>query len=975
MNIRRYLLALTICLWPFLAAADVLVPAGSVWRYLDNGTNQGTAWRGTSFNDATWATGAAELGYGDGDEETTVSYGSNANNKYVTTYFRKTFNVTDPNAFTSVVLSVLRDDGAVVYLNGVEVWRSENMPTGNIGYRTYASWALGTPEEATFYDTQLAPSLLVAGQNVLAVEIHQADATSTDISFDLRLEGLTTFVVTRGPYLQMGTPTSMMVRWRTNAATNSRVRYGTSPSDLNVIVDDATVTTEHQVALTGLTPSTTYYYSVGTSTETLAGDETHTFLTPPPISSDIPTRIWILGDSGAANSDARDVRDAYYAYPGAANTNLWLMLGDNAYEDGTDAEYQAAVFDMYPTMLRRSVLWPTIGNHDTAHLTTVPPTLPYFAMFSLPTAGEAGGIPSGTEKYYSFDYANIHFVCLDSMTSDRSVTGPMLTWLENDLAATTQEWIIAFWHHPPYSKGSHDSDWEDELIEMRANALPILEDYGVDLVLSGHSHSYERSYLIDSHYGTSNTLISSMIKDGGSGRPAETGAYSKPTSGTAPHEGAVYAVAGSSSIVQNDGTFDHPAMFISLTEFGSMVLDVNGGQLDAKFLRENGVVADSFTIIKGPPAVAPNAPSALTATATSTATIDLTWVDNSTNEDNFTLERCTGSAATCDATSALYTQIAQPAADATSFNDSGLTPNTTYSYRVRAGNTNGNSAYSNTATATTQQCQYTVSPTSFTFGAAGASGEDVTITTTVGCAWEASSSTAWITLDSGTSGTGNGVTTFTVAANSGAERNGTITLAGTVITIAQAATPPPAAPDGVTAQAIAGDEIRVTWTPVAGATGYEILRASAGSPLAPVGISATAVYDDDAVTPGAAYRYAVRALNAGGASADSASDLATAILFTDGLLPAGTLIKAVHLSERRSAVDAVRALAGLAPYTFTDAAAPGLRVRAIHINELRTALDEALTLLGYTSGGYTGTLTGGSTIAAVHFREISDRSQ
>jgi hypothetical protein len=966
---RRCLLFLTLCLWPLLAAADELVPAGSIWRYLDNGTNQGTAWRGTSFNDSTWATGAAELGYGDGDEATTVSYGPNASDKYVTTYFRRAFNVADPNAYTSLVLSTLRDDGAVVYLNGVEVWRSENMPTGTIGYRTYASWSLGTPEEATFYDTQLATSLLVAGQNVLAVEVHQGAPGSTDVSFDLRLEGLTSFVVTRGPYLQLGTPTSTVVRWRTNGAADSRVRYGTTSGNLNVIVDDATLTTEHQVALTGLTPSTTYYYSVGSTTETLSGDATHAFVTAPPVSTSTPTRIWVLGDSGAANTFAEAVRDAYLAYPASSSANLWLMLGDNAYDHGTDAEYQAAVFDMYPTMLRRSVLWPTLGNHDTAGLTTAPPTLPYFAMFTLPTAGEAGGVASGTEKYYSFDYGNIHFICLDSMTSDRSPTGPMMTWLESDLAATTQQWIIAFWHHPPYSKGSHNSDLEEPLIEMRTNALPILEDYGVDLVLSGHSHSYERSYLIDSHYGMSNTFISSMKKDGGSGRPEGTGAYSKPTAGMAPHEGAVYAVAGSGSIISG-GALNHPAMFISLNNYGSMVLDVNGGRLDAKFLRENGVIADSFTIIKGPPATPPNAPGALSATAVSTSAINLTWTDHSTNEDHFTLERCEGSAATCNATPTLFAQIAQPAANATSYGDSGLTPNTTYSYRIRAENTHGNSAYSSTATATTQQCAYTVSPTSFNFAASGGTGE-VTITTTAGCAWEPLSDSAWITFTDGTSGTGSGETTFIVAANDGASRNGSITVEGTVVTITQDATTPPATPTGVTAQAISNDMIRVTWSTVANATGYEILRASAGSPMAPIGISATGLFDDGTVTQGAAYRYAVRALNAGGNSADSASDLAIARIFTDGALSVGTRVKAAHLTERRDAVNAMRALAGLSAYSFNGSSF----VRASHITELRSALDEALAVLGYATGGYTGTPVAGTVIQAVHFREISNRVQ
>ena len=99
----------------------------------------------------------------------------------------------------------------------------------------------------------------------------------------------------------------------------------------------------------------------------------------------------------------------------------------------TDADYQTAVFDTYTDILKRTALWSTIGNHDTAGSTAPPASLPYYMMMTLPQNGEAGGVPSGTEDYYSFDYGNIHFICLDSMTSDRSPTGPMLTWLQNDL--------------------------------------------------------------------------------------------------------------------------------------------------------------------------------------------------------------------------------------------------------------------------------------------------------------------------------------------------------------------------------------------------------------------------------------------------------------------------------------------------------------------------------------------------------------
>src|SRR5215211_7976269 len=127
---------------PALAVETTLVPAGATWKYLDNGSDQNTAWRANSFDDAAWAAGPAQLGYGDGDEATVVGFGPNSANKYITTYFRRSFNVADAGAFASLTLRLLRDDGAVIYLNGAEVWRS-NMPAGAVGSGTLASVAVG----------------------------------------------------------------------------------------------------------------------------------------------------------------------------------------------------------------------------------------------------------------------------------------------------------------------------------------------------------------------------------------------------------------------------------------------------------------------------------------------------------------------------------------------------------------------------------------------------------------------------------------------------------------------------------------------------------------------------------------------------------------------------------------------------------------------------------------------------------------
>jgi acid phosphatase type 7 len=410
----------------------------------------------------------------------------------------------------------------------------------------------------------------------------------------------------RGPYLQAGTTNSMIVRWRTSTPSNSRVVFGPAPDALVQTAFDSALVTNHVVTLTSLVPNTRHCYGVGSSDTILASGSDFSFVTPPMQAK--PTRIWVLGDPGTARVHEQNmpgyeglaaaVRDSYYTYAANRDTDVWLMLGDDAYLSATDDQFQTELFDIYPATLRRTPLWSCLGNHDYNPVAG----FPYLQVFSFPTNGEAGGVPSGSELYYSFDYGNIHFVCLDSEVSDRSTTGPMLDWLARDLAAHTRDWLIAFWHSPPYSKGGHDSDGYDlsnQMPEMRSRALPLLEAHGLDLMLAAHSHSYERSYLLDGHYGHSSTLVPEMLKDGGTGRPGETGPYRKPSTGPAPHEGAVYVVPGSSGWVTPYGNLDHRAMLLGKFVLGSLVIDVNSNRMDVVFLRETGAIDDHFTLLKG----------------------------------------------------------------------------------------------------------------------------------------------------------------------------------------------------------------------------------------------------------------------------------------------------------------------------------------------------------------------------------------
>lgn len=167
-----------------------VVAAGSMWSFLDDGSSQGAAWREPGFDDHGWKEGPAPLGYGDDNEKTAIGYGKDASNKFVTTYFRRRFVVSDPKLFTACTLSLRRDDGAVVYLNGREVYRS-NMPSGTVTASTLASTTVGGTDETAFFDSPLDPALLAAGTNVLAVEIHQVSRSSSDIVFDLGLTATT----------------------------------------------------------------------------------------------------------------------------------------------------------------------------------------------------------------------------------------------------------------------------------------------------------------------------------------------------------------------------------------------------------------------------------------------------------------------------------------------------------------------------------------------------------------------------------------------------------------------------------------------------------------------------------------------------------------------------------------------------------------------------------------------------------------
>ena len=475
-------------------------------------------------------------------------------------------------------------------------------------------------------------------------------------------------------FLQQISFDSAMVKWRGEP---DELWYGTDPKELNQMVK-ASVETQHKIArIEGLEADSRYFYAF----QKTAYAETSMSFRTAPLAGSLPedgnTHIWILGDSGTATENIRgnynhegeaiDVKNGFLEYNRTQANNepldLLLLLGDNAYLEGTDEQWQGAFFDIYPDIIQGVATWPTIGNHemgvgapfDICLYRKIPPCLagpvmmnlggtssssdpktydgtgdgpdasglPYLNIFTLPSKGEMGGVPSGTEQYYSFDYGNVHVVSLDSQLTNRdtALRATMRQWLVDDLSANQLDWTVVIFHHPPYSKGSnHDSDVEQNEIDMRETFAPVFENYGVDVIYSGHSHSYERSWYVRGHYGMSDSfdVISNAFLDS-DGNPALGQGYEPYMQDSQGR--SVYTVAGNAGKADKEkpcpegqlmgctlpNWLQHPAhrTFEALSPEhksngiavkGSIVLDAKRDTLTSKFVDEHGQVLDYFTI-------------------------------------------------------------------------------------------------------------------------------------------------------------------------------------------------------------------------------------------------------------------------------------------------------------------------------------------------------------------------------------------
>jgi len=463
---------------------------GDSWRYFKGtstpavqGTNQ---WYNIQYDDGTWL-GPSPSGFGYDDCDDNTVLGDMINN-YRAVFTRRAFVVTNTGAITHLTLAADYDDGFIAYLNGVEIAR-RNLPGGAITHTTLASSAhecsrgpassVPATEEKEFIS--LSPSQLISGTNVLAVSGHNSSTNSSD--FSLIIELYTNSALVRGPFIQMpNAGNKAKVVWRTAAALGGAVDFGLDLTYSAGTVSNASTSREQAIELTNLIPGTTYYYRVRSNGETIsAGNQFHTRA-----DTNQPFRFVVIGDHGQGTVWMYNIADRVNQ---RTDIQALLSVGDNIYGstvcnvDGAPGWYDPFWFQLYGPTMKHAATFPALGNHDNDSATGKWTVL----NFHLPTNGP----PSELEKNYSFTFGNVHFVVIDSDPFQNNETVKMAaitSWLSNNLAAATQPWKMALYHHPAYtSAGSHDDN-----ARVKQFVTPILKAYGVQMIFQGHNHFYER---------------------------------------------------------------------------------------------------------------------------------------------------------------------------------------------------------------------------------------------------------------------------------------------------------------------------------------------------------------------------------------------------------------------------------------------------------------------------------------------------
>ena len=357
------------------------------------------------------------------------------------------------------------------------------------------------------------------------------------------------------PYLQMPTPYSMTIQWRTSTETEGAVRYGETYS-LGMEVSDPEPSQWHAFTLTDLSPDTEYLYQA--YADGVAVGDVYSFHTAPV--ETVPFQFAVVGDTMYSHPEKLQIKENILEdFP-----SFVIHVGDFAGELGGYQEslWREHFFEDYENLMCRIPLIPILGNHEYQGVIMVFFSLPgraplFHDYFTLPN----------NERWFSFDWANCHFIALDTNIPKDLKEGEQYDWLVQDLEKSTDgindpTWIFACWHEPAFSSGAGQFDLMGK--DLRERYAPLMESYGVDIVFYGHDHFYERSYKDGVYY---------IVTGGG---------------GAAPHP-----------IFEDI----NPHSQLVVDAFQYMRVTVNGLFLQVESVDPMMTVLDSFTLEKEPPPV------------------------------------------------------------------------------------------------------------------------------------------------------------------------------------------------------------------------------------------------------------------------------------------------------------------------------------------------------------------------------------
>ncbi len=416
----------------------------------------------------------------------------------------------------------------------------------------------------------------------------------------------------RKPYLQKLGPRSVVMKMRLDVPENVQILYGLDKNKLEYKKKSSASALDHDLQIDSLLPNTSYYYAIQIGNSPAVLDTNWQFKTAPKIGSKSKFSFWSIGDMYPGPQQA-EVYEGFKKFRKDKFTNLFLTVGDNVYCGGTEECFQTNFFDVYQNgyILQQAGFFPSTGNHDYDGFNKEAdnPNLAYFNSFILPSNGELGGLPSNSEAYYSYDYGNVHFVVLESFANGKDgkrlfeANNIQLNWLKDDLAKNKQDWTIVYFHYPLYTKGSYDSDSNPDLIKLRETLAPIFDQFKVDVVLTGHSHTMERSKPTLKQYGLSSTFDPAVHQPQSSSGAFDNSPNSCPYffDETKPNKsGVVYVTNGASGATSRPNGFGkHPIMYFDKKDkVGSFFGEVDGNKFVGKFIDQDGLVMDQFTIFK-----------------------------------------------------------------------------------------------------------------------------------------------------------------------------------------------------------------------------------------------------------------------------------------------------------------------------------------------------------------------------------------